>query len=175
MVRGFLFATAFLSLALSAVGPHSQTAGKERFRRPEVIGGAHDRKFARLAWVTTDWNSSADAPFEAIASEYASYAVFRGFDGSGVWRSRVTSAYRAWVDDCQSPEKLFRLTLCFGILKEQDNQAARSEIFQSMRTDVRHGWHIFRGNPRSRSFAKDIAPSPAIRIVISSETLPPSS
>ncbi len=153
-MRGFFFATFSLSTILLAFGQRSQIAERERFRRPEVIGGAHDRKFAQLAWVTTDWISKSDVPFEAITREYASYAVFRGFDMSGLWKSRVTSAYRAWFEDCQNPEKLFKLTLCFGIMKEQDNEAARSETFQSMWTNVRHGWHIFRGNPRSRLFVR---------------------
>lgn len=147
-------------ILVAAVGLAFQSAPRknsQEFKEPApFIFDSDARVLPKLAWVTTTWSVTDDAPYKIIASEVEPARAYRGldYDKEGKWARKVQEAYDQWFEDCQSSLKLFRVTAYMGVLKEADQTAARSKQNSEMWRNVHLGWLTVKNPSRSYFFVR---------------------
>lgn len=108
-------------------------------------------------WVNMAWQPAAEKYFTVINDELElSKPVEPDSDKRGVWRRRTVTAYKAWFDDHQNPERLYRIAMCLLIGGYVDESFARSGEYRSMFDFVNLGYSLLKpeNTPPSYWFAR---------------------
>jgi hypothetical protein len=125
------------------------------FRRPDKrLTGEKARITPYMAWVTTQWDPKADAPFMPIRDELIGYRVFQGFDKTGKWRKKARDAHASWKRDWKNPQKFFAACSYFLAASGLDLTFSKEKDFQEILTDLNLAWEVFPNPPKSYLFVR---------------------
>lgn len=108
-------------------------------------------------WVAMRWQPTVEKYFTVINDELElSKPVEPDSDKRGVWRKRTVAAYKAWFDDHQNPERLYRVAMCLLIGGYVDEGFMRSGEYQEMFAYVNFGYTLLKpeNTPPSYWFAR---------------------
>lgn len=115
------------------------------------------RKDPHPYWVSIRWQPAVEKYFTVINDELEfSKPVEPDSDKRGVWQKQTVTAYKAWFDDHQNPERLYRVAICLLIGGYVDEGFARSGQYQEMFDRVDLGFSLLRPEnvPPSYWFAR---------------------